>query len=177
MKSVLLLPLSLASLAVAQAQLSRPSIYVLLPSEEPTSAVTEALDILGYSHSTGGAIADYPTLDTDTYTILSQGAEYQNISRLHPEAKFILPTSSRPKAQSRFSYFFQTKPTTQQPVSREYQTSVRDFFEQTAGSPQLLELDVDAPRSDLQAQTWVTLCEFLGLGYSMVERMKLWQFP
>lgn len=28
-----------------------------------------------------------------------------------------------------------------------------------------------------QAENWVALCDFLGLGYSTVERLKLWQFP
>lgn len=28
-----------------------------------------------------------------------------------------------------------------------------------------------------QAEKWVALCEFLGLGYSTVERLKLWEFP
>lgn len=43
---------------------------------------------------------------------------------------------------------------------------------------ELLELRIDAAGArGTQAQKWVALCEFLGLGYSTVERLKLWQFP
>lgn len=41
-----------------------------------------------------------------------------------------------------------------------------------------LELSVNTAQSlGTQAENWVALCDFLGLGYSTVERLKLWQFP
>lgn len=41
-----------------------------------------------------------------------------------------------------------------------------------------LEMSVNAAQSlGTQAENWVALCDFLGLGYSTVERLKLWQFP
>jgi hypothetical protein len=46
-------------------------------------------------------------------------------------------------------------------------------------SSRLLVLEVLPADSNpyAQTETWVTLCEFLGLGYSTVERLKLWRFP
>lgn len=41
-----------------------------------------------------------------------------------------------------------------------------------------LELSVGAAEAlGKQAEKWVALCDFLGLGYSTVERLKLWEFP
>ncbi|POS69490.1 hypothetical protein DHEL01_v212117 [Diaporthe helianthi] len=43
---------------------------------------------------------------------------------------------------------------------------------------ELLKLSIDSSEAHgLQAEKWVELCSFLGLGYSTVERLKLWQFP
>lgn len=40
-----------------------------------------------------------------------------------------------------------------------------------------LSIDVSVEARGLQAEKWVALCDFLGLGYSTVERLDLWQFP
>lgn len=41
-----------------------------------------------------------------------------------------------------------------------------------------LELNLGAVEAiGKQAEKWVALCDFLGLGYSTVERLKLWEFP
>lgn len=41
-----------------------------------------------------------------------------------------------------------------------------------------LQMSINAAQGlGTQAENWVALCDFLGLGYSTVERLKLWQFP
>ncbi|KAI1816669.1 hypothetical protein GGS20DRAFT_170726 [Poronia punctata] len=83
----------------------------------------------------------------NSYTVLTTN-NMKNISRENPEARFILPQSDKDDYPE-------------------------EFFSDM-GHHQLLVLDVG---SDARAHTWVTLCEFLGLGYSVVERLKLWRFP
>ncbi|CAJ2510371.1 Uu.00g050740.m01.CDS01 [Anthostomella pinea] len=195
MKSFTLLPASMASLVLAvsaSASLSvstPPSIYVLMPSAPATtgsgsgSAVAEALNILGYSqwHPPHADHQTSRSLSPDTYAVLAFSTEYVNISRSNPDARFILPIepktrSSRPGPW--LGALLQTRSAwRRKEVANEYAETVRDFFAREEASRQLLELDVDAPRSDAQAQTWVALCDFLGLGYSVVERLKLWRFP
>ncbi|KAI5920292.1 hypothetical protein F4810DRAFT_439502 [Camillea tinctor] len=179
MKSILSIPLALASLVLAQAASVRPSIYVLMPNQESTSAVAEALSTLGYSRTEDTPyLGDYTAAGSDpnTYAVLTPGTEYKNISQRNPEAKFILPVGGA-SFRAQQPWLLKTVFRDERPASDEYAESVRDFFSQTAASQQLLELDVHAPKSAMQAQTWVTLCDFLGLGYSVVERLKLWRFP
>ncbi|KAI1497594.1 hypothetical protein F5X99DRAFT_396314 [Biscogniauxia marginata] len=183
MKSLLSIPLSLAGIALAHAVSVPPSIYVLMPSHPATGAVTEALSTLGYSRTEDASyFSDQARPDPNTYTVLSPGTEYMNISQLNPEAKFILPIGSRARGSARTRQSWlktvsQYERTANQVTPNEYTQAVRDFFAQTEASRQLLELDVHAPKAAMQAQTWVTLCDFLGLGYSVVERLKLWRFP
>ncbi|KAI1637528.1 hypothetical protein F4809DRAFT_315070 [Biscogniauxia mediterranea] len=186
MKSVLSISLTLAGLVLAQAASAPPSIYVLMPNQASTSAVADALSTLGYSRTEDAPLyfGDHATRsDPNTYTVLSAGNEYMNISQLNPEAKFILPVgrgSFRVQQQPwpLKTMFRDGRPAVAAAASDEYAESVRDFFSSRAeASRQLLELDVHAPKSAMQAQTWVTLCDFLGLGYSVVERLKLWRFP
>ncbi|KAI0598882.1 hypothetical protein F4775DRAFT_163636 [Biscogniauxia sp. FL1348] len=186
MKSILSIPLTLASLVLAQAASVRPSIYVLMPNQASTSAVADALSTLGYSRTEDAPLyfGDHAARsDPNAYTVLSAGNEYMNISQRNPEAKFILPvgrgSSSRAQQQPwpLKTMFRDGRPAVTAAAADEYAESVRDFFSRADASRQLLELDVHAPKSAMQAQTWVTLCDFLGLGYSVVERLKLWRFP
>ncbi|KAI1736656.1 hypothetical protein F4680DRAFT_451745 [Xylaria scruposa] len=185
MKAFFLLPASLASLVVARAT-SSPSVYILMPSSNPAlTAVSSALNTLGYSYSepTGGS-SDLG-LNPSTYAVLEPGTvSYQNISRDNPSARFILPAAATKAAEGSSSSWLGALFPERQPAENlrpDSADSIRAFFAEMEDTgrdaSQLLELDVFAHGSHAQAQTWVALCDFLGLGYSVVERLKLWQFP
>ncbi|KAI0403962.1 hypothetical protein F4802DRAFT_268347 [Xylaria palmicola] len=183
MKPCSLLRASLASLALTRAAAratASPSVYILMPSDPALTAVSSALNTLGYSSSASapGSSASL-RLDPTTYAVLEPGAAYKNISRDNPQARFILPASAA-DPDSWLAGFFQEQ-RVEKDLRSDGAASIRQFFanmEQAGGgSPQLLELDVFAHGSHAQAQTWVALCDFLGLGYSVVERLKLWRFP
>ncbi|KAI0470960.1 hypothetical protein GGR56DRAFT_678242 [Xylariaceae sp. FL0804] len=131
-----------------------------------------------------------------TYAILSPaGTEYMNISRLDAGAKFILPTRAGAGAAScqrgrderaHTRSWFGAGAGRPEPTSyssslssddADAEDAVRGFFATADVSQQLLELDIGTPRPDMRALTWESLCEFLGLGYSVVERLKLWRLP
>lgn len=180
MKLPFILPALLAGPVLSQA--IPPSVYILMPNNPTLMALSSALSILGYGQSELEVSAGSNTaLEADqkplTYTILPPGSAYKNISRADPSAKFILPIT-RSRASTWYG-FFQTQ-IGQELESDEYTDSIRAFFADKTlsdGKPRLFELDVFPPESHAQAETWVALCDFLGLGYSIVERLKLWRFP
>ncbi|KAI1347957.1 hypothetical protein F5Y01DRAFT_230981 [Xylaria sp. FL0043] len=180
MKAFFYFPASLASLVLAQAA-SSPAVYILMPSNTASTAVSSALNTLGYSYSDSTA-GDGLGLDLDhsAYTILQPGTAYRNISRDNPGARFILPNLATADSQSWLGSFSQEQRAGKELRSEDVD-SIRAFFADMKGSgsgvSQLLELDVSAYDSHTQGQTWVALCDFLGLGYSVVERLKLWRFP
>ncbi|KAI0205290.1 hypothetical protein F4808DRAFT_279894 [Astrocystis sublimbata] len=176
MKTFLLLPASLASLVLAQAAAPPPSVYILMPSSSALTAVSSALNTLGYSYAESTPSSELG-LDPSTYGVLEPGtALYQNISRENPSARFIMPSSKGGDgSRSWLGSFFQESQVADEMALRGAD-SIRAFFDEKEGPSQLLELEVFAHNSH-HAQTWVTLCDFLGLGYSVVERLKLWRFP
>ncbi|KAI1124488.1 hypothetical protein F5Y10DRAFT_30045 [Nemania abortiva] len=189
MKASFLIPASLASLVLAQVQAaaaSPPSVYILMPSNPALSAVSSALNTLGYRYSeaTGRSGAEFG-LDPSTFAVLEPGtATYKNISRDNPEARFILPAVKADDGSRRWLGMFSQdrRRVWDRDARSDSADAIRAFFaemEQGAGdgASQLLELDVFAHGSHDQAQSWVALCDFLGLGYSVVERLKLWHFP
>ncbi|KAI3325152.1 hypothetical protein HD806DRAFT_533746 [Xylariaceae sp. AK1471] len=184
MKASFLLPASLASLVLAHS----PSIYILMPSTPALTAVSSALNTLGYTYSESTASSNSAELglDPSTYAVLASGTAYKNISRANPEARFILLAASDSSANSNSwlgTFFREEEEEEEEDVKKYDADSVRAFFADMGsesgrnGASQLLELDVFATSSHAQAQTWVALCDFLGLGYSVVERLKLWHFP
>ncbi|KAI0859244.1 hypothetical protein F4860DRAFT_483621 [Xylaria cubensis] len=185
MKAFFLLPASLASLVVARATSPPPpSVYILMPSNPPAlTAVSSALNTLGYSYYESTRSSSDLGLDPSTYAVLEPGTvSYQNISRDNPSARFILLATTK-AADGSSSWLGALFPERRlagnsRPDSTD---SIRAFFAEMEdagrGASQLLELDVFAHGSHAQAQTWVALCDFLGLGYSVVERLKLWHFP
>lgn len=199
MKNFFLLPASLASLILLQTAASSPAVYILMPSNPALAAVSAALNTLGYSHAEfdgtkGGGIGG-PGVDLDpaTFAVLEPGTAYMNISRDNPEARFILPASTAIDPGFWMGLFSKGRRRPDVDLRSENADSIRAFFAERererervgestgtgtgSGAAQLLELDAFAPGSDAQAQTWVALCDFLGLGYSVVERLKLWHFP
>ncbi|KAI1749718.1 hypothetical protein F4782DRAFT_292597 [Xylaria castorea] len=190
MKAFFLLPASLASLVLAQATSPPPpSVYILMPSNPALTAVSSALNTLGYSYSEATASSDFGLDPGSTYAVLEPGTvSYQNISRDNPSARFILPATKAAAAadgssNSWVGAFFHGQRQLADSLGSDGADSIRAFFAEMddaasgRDASQLLELDVFAHGSHAQAQTWVALCDFLGLGYSVVERLKLWRFP
>ncbi|KAI0100115.1 hypothetical protein GGR51DRAFT_379693 [Nemania sp. FL0031] len=188
MKASFLIPASLASLVLAQAA-TPPSVYILMPSNPALTAVSSALNTLGYRYAEATA---YGTelglgLDPSTFAVLEPGTAYKNISRENPGARFILPASKADNSYSSWLRLFSKTQDRRQMGDRDARPdsvdAIRAFFAEMEegsagnGASQLLELDVFAHGSHEQAQSWVALCDFLGLGYSVVERLKLWHFP
>lgn len=125
-----------------------PPIYILAPTTPDLDFAVEVNRVASALDRLGYTHSHSPGLDHGTYAILVHAA-YRDRWCIDPEAKFILPVS----------------------------TSVSWTFDEADGlesASSLLVLDV---HSRDEAQTWVVLCDFLGLGYSVVERLRLWRFP
>ncbi|RDA92224.1 hypothetical protein CP533_5706 [Ophiocordyceps camponoti-saundersi (nom. inval.)] len=137
---------------------SPPAVYILSSTESKwaTTAVSDALKTLGFTHVVT-ATNNTEALDGKTYTQLSRddSTAWERLASALPDARFILPADR---------------------VEEEMDEDIRRFFSRNRPE-QLLELFVGRRVPADQAENWVTLCRFLGLGYSAVERMKLWYFP
>lgn len=106
------------------------------------------------------------SLPPNTYTCLSvQGTDYIHLARQSPESRFM----THGVGDSATGLGNDT-------VGRRWQ-EMRQFFSQWPHLSQLLIIDVYAPEQAKQAENWERICVFLGLGYSMVERMGLWLLP
>ncbi|OBT76331.1 hypothetical protein VF21_03324 [Pseudogymnoascus sp. 05NY08] len=57
-----------------------------------------------------------------------------------------------------------------------YTRLIHDYFVQSEQEASLLEFHI-TKNSDSVGDDWPKLCQFLGLGYSVVERYRLRQFP
>ncbi|KAI8959095.1 hypothetical protein F5Y11DRAFT_334126 [Daldinia sp. FL1419] len=136
-----------------------PSIYILSTSPPATMALGKALDTLGYSRlDLGSDVLDHAAL-SNTYAEVTSNMQLAEITRSQPDAKFILPRGNLRIGEE------------------DYVLSARDFFSEQKRSSKFLELDVLALKTSSQAENWVQLCDFLGMGYSVVERLGLWHFP
>ncbi|KAI1480197.1 hypothetical protein K445DRAFT_319892 [Daldinia sp. EC12] len=136
-----------------------PSIYILGTSPPATAALSKALDTLGYNRlDLESDILDQTAL-SNTYVEVTSNMQLAEITRSQPDAKFILPRSNRRIGEE------------------DYVLSARNFFSKEKRSRKYLELDVLAAKKSSQADNWVQLCDFLGMGYSVVERLDLWHFP
>ncbi|KAI0868452.1 hypothetical protein GGS24DRAFT_506774 [Hypoxylon argillaceum] len=185
MKAFFLIPASLASLVLAYAA-SPPSVYILMPSDPALTALSSALNTLGYRHSASIGSSGAPDLGLDprTFAVLEPGAAYRNISRDNPGTRFILPAGAAAAADDAYYSWLRVFSQGRQGRAKDGPSdsaAVRAFSAEMEkedaggrGASWFLELDVFARD---QAQIWVELCDFLGLGYSVVERLRLWRFP
>jgi hypothetical protein len=88
-----------------------------MPSTPALTAVSSALNTLGYTYSESLASSGSSTstsstglgLDPSTYAVLAPGTAYRNISRTNPEARFILPASSDSPPKSWLGTYFQER--------------------------------------------------------------------
>ncbi|OTB06131.1 hypothetical protein M426DRAFT_21247 [Hypoxylon sp. CI-4A] len=136
-----------------------PPIYILQTTQPAANAIGKALDTLGYSRQDPRPDPSMQRASFNTYVEVS-GAQFANISRSHAGAKFILPRVSP------------------QLMAEEDLASLASILAaEDRVSEGFLELDALAVEQAVQAENWVSLCSFLGMGYSTVERLGLWHFP
>ncbi|POS78971.1 hypothetical protein DHEL01_v202629 [Diaporthe helianthi] len=167
-----------------------PSVYILQTTPQATRASAQALRALGYRKActTGTSQSQQCSQAGPTYTELSTGEDALDAFRPDGNSKFIIPwdlraqreghqkvhqkhRSSSSSSSSSLGHASQANDT----ASRI--ESVQAFYTRAKDSDRLLELDVYASGQGVEQDKWIDLCSFLGLGYSMVERQKLWYFP
>lgn len=159
-----------------------PSVYILQTTPQATRASAQALRALGYSKAcTTGSEAQCSQAGP-TYTELSTGEDALDAFNPNGDSKFIIPWDLRAQRegqvyghQKRSSSSSLSHTSANDTVSR--LESVQAFYTRAKDSDRLLELDVYASGQGVEQDKWIDLCSFLGLGYSMVERQKLWYFP
>lgn len=175
-----------------------PSIFILSDHASSTSALGNALQTLGYTHISSETLnSSSPQLSTHTFTELSTNAASNELLLQYPNTKFIVPVSSaskenretgverRPCANSWLTHLAAWSKLLAEPASEinakeeieiaqhEKLDSIRSSLESEG---RLLEIILDE-REKHRGEKWLRLCKFLNLGYSVVERLNLKEFP
>lgn len=168
------------STAPSHTPTNSPSVYILQTTPQATRASAEALRALGYSRACTGPEAQC-SQSGPTYSELSTGEDALDAFRPNGDSKFIIPWDLRVQHSSSQIHGHQKRSALSDQASANdtaaRAASVRAFYSQAKDSDRLLELDVYASGQGVEQDKWIDLCSFLGLGYSMVERQKLWYFP
>ncbi|KAI1391474.1 uncharacterized protein F4822DRAFT_427323 [Hypoxylon trugodes] len=153
-----------------------PPIYILKTTQRATTALSKALDALGYSRLEPRPDLGNQTASYNTYLEVTSSSELEGISTFDQDAKFILPRGS---GNTKRGWWIQGAHELKrsQSLAKDDAWLAHDLFSEENGAQELLELDVLALETATQAENWVTLCKFLGMGYSVVERLGLWHFP
>ncbi|KAG8164497.1 hypothetical protein KVR01_006415 [Diaporthe batatas] len=168
---------------------SSPSVYILQTTPQATRASAQALRALGYRKAcTTGSEAQCSQAGP-TYTELSTGEDALDAFRPDGDSKFIIPWDLRAQREGQVHghHMHHKRSSSSSSSSGRVHTSANDtasgiesvqaFYTRAKDSDRLLELDVYASGQGVEQDKWIDLCSFLGLGYSMVERQKLWYFP
>lgn len=163
------------STAPSHTQGNSPSVYILQTTPQATRASAEALRALGYSRACTGPEA-HCSQTGPTYSELSTGEDALNAFKPNGDSKFIIPWDLRVQRSSHVQKRSASGPNFANDTAARAE-SVQAFYSQAKNSDRLLELDVYASGQGVEQDKWIDLCSFLGLGYSMVERQKLWYFP
>ncbi|KAJ8062922.1 hypothetical protein OCU04_008169 [Sclerotinia nivalis] len=176
-----------------------PSIFILSDHAYSTSALGNALQTLGYTYISSETLnSSLPQLSTHTFTELPTNAASNELMLQYPNTKFIVPVSSaskeenrvtdverRPCANSWLTHLAAWSKLLAKPASEidakeaieiaqhEQLDSVRSSLEKEG---RLLEISLDE-RENHRGEKWLRLCKFLDLGYSVVERLNLKEFP
>jgi hypothetical protein len=157
-----------------------PSVYILQTTPQATRASAQALRALGYSQAcTTGSQAQCSQAGP-TYTELSTGEDALDAFRPDSDSKFIIPWDLRAQHQNQVHGHQRRSSSLDHTSANDTVAraeSVQAFYTRAKDSDRLLELDVYASGQGVEQDKWIDLCSFLGLGYSMVERQKLWYFP
>lgn len=141
-------------------------------------AISTALETLGYKQILPGT---FPISSADqdshqgTFRVVSVefGIEKQNI--MSPGAKFILPVGNDKITQIEYPNK-EGLGDEQGSASQNCIHFVQDIFAQSNQEARLLVFQTTI-NSHRVGDDWSKLCQFLGLGYSVVERYRLRQFP
>lgn len=160
-------------------QTNSPSVYILQTTPQATRASAEALRALGYSRACTGSHPECSQAGP-TYSELSTGEDALDAFRPNGDSKFIIPWDLRAQHSFQIHGHQQKRSSSEYTLANDTAAraqSVQAFYTQAKDSNRLLELDVYASGQGVEQDKWIDLCSFLGLGYSMVERQKLWYFP
>ncbi|TGO26755.1 hypothetical protein BPAE_0053g00080 [Botrytis paeoniae] len=192
-----LLPILAATSTQIEA-LQHPSIFILINHAYSTSALGNALQTLGYTHISAETLnSSLPQLSTHTFTEIPMDGASNELMIRYPNTKFIVPVSSsrkhgdgesdverRPCANSWLNHLATWSKLSQytsnvhaaedvkiaQPEKSE---SVKNSLKKEG---RLLEIALDE-QENYRGEKWLRLCKFLDLGYSVVERLNLKEFP
>ncbi|OBT65734.1 hypothetical protein VE03_03326 [Pseudogymnoascus sp. 23342-1-I1] len=155
-------------------------VYILGSSRTGIAVITAALQTLGYKQILLGTppvvSADHAS-DQGTFSVVSVELGIEEHSIMSPAAKFILPVEDDKITQ--IEYPNVEGFSDEQGFASGYQNyirSVQDFFAQSDQEAKLLVFQI-RKNSHRVGDDWPKLCQFLGLGYSVVERYRLRQFP
>ncbi|KFY36805.1 hypothetical protein V494_04971 [Pseudogymnoascus sp. VKM F-4513 (FW-928)] len=153
-------------------------VYIIGSSRTGIAVVSTALQTLGYKQMQPGgppiSSADQ-AFSHGTFGILSEELEIEEHSIMSSGAKFIFPVDLDDTVaqiqyinggegfggEHGFASLYRSNP-----------RSIRGFFAQSDQEANLLELRI-TKNSDRVGDDWPKLCQFLGLGYSVVERYRL----
>lgn len=159
-------------------QANSPSVYILQTTPQATRASAQALRALGYSQACTGSHPECSQAGP-TYSELSTGEDALNAFKPNGDSKFIIPWDLRVQHSSQVYGHHKRSASSDHTSANDTARaeSVQAFYTRAKDSNRLLELDVYASGQGVEQDKWIDLCSFLGLGYSMVERQKLWYFP
>ncbi|KAI3394576.1 hypothetical protein diail_2567 [Diaporthe ilicicola] len=162
----------------SRTQGNSPSVYILQTTPQATRASTEALRALGYSRACSGSQPECSQPEL-TYSELSTSEDVLDVFRPDGDSKFIIPWDFRVEQRSQVQGYRKRSPSDSWSANDTATRAepVLAFLSEAKSSHRLLELDVYASGQGVEQDKWIDLCSFLGLGYSMVERQKLWYFP
>ncbi|KAI1104850.1 hypothetical protein F4804DRAFT_168619 [Jackrogersella minutella] len=164
--------------------LSSP-VFILKTTHPATTALSKALDTLGYSRLVSGSDSHNQGTVTTTYVEVTSDTQLTEIAKSHPEARFIIPRGSSRRIGDGLAGIGSMWRKRDASLEQESVRSLAEegdvwlahsFFSEK-DLDGILELDVLALEKGVQAENWVRLCDFLGMGYSVVERLGLWRFP
>ncbi|KAF2813055.1 uncharacterized protein BDZ99DRAFT_517345 [Mytilinidion resinicola] len=186
-------PIVLSSSAVSTPPTTdkMPPIILLKTTTTSTVPLRNALALLGYEQLAISTITRnstrQQTYDTEGEKLFVElhwaiDDDFATLASLYPSARFILPVPEHPAESSRARKW--ARRATGASVSNlvekleayQYAASVRNYFHDCNEETRLLEVK-NGWLGDRSGDCWVQLCEFLGMGYSVVERMKLRKFP
>lgn len=154
-------------------------VYVVGPCPRGRAAVGKALTRLGYVSEPPLALETTDSTTGDySYTEIATAQDHASVPAtalppgLLPGAMYLVASRGRNKTAPELPALGRVA------EGEERALSWRQMVGYGEAERRLLELSMDpAETLSAQAEKWVALCNFLGLGYSTVERLKLWQFP
>lgn len=173
---------------------SNNQVYIVGSSRKGITAISTALRTLGYRQILPPAITiddpDLAAVTEGTFSVISLEFEVHGLCSILPGVKFIVPVEDENASQIDYSQINrgdrgwpnkeaygedQGQPGPYRNLSSLISLT-HEFLAQSGGKPKVLEFQIKNDRHRM-GDDWPTLCKFLGLGYSTVERLRLRKFP